>query len=87
MPVEDGGGGEWLADAGQAAAVGEEHAERRRVLAVGGELGPIPGDGSIEVELAAFDERQSEHRRDALADGVGIDEGVAAPGGRRSISR
>ena len=55
-PVEDRVGRERPAYAGQAASMGEQHAERRIALVVGSELGPVPRDGAIEVELAAFDE-------------------------------
>ena len=51
-PVQHGARGQPPADGGQASLVGEQLADGDRVLARSGELGPVCGDGRVEVELA-----------------------------------
>ena len=81
VKIEEVPEGQWgIGGAALTAAMAEEHAQRRRLLALDGELGPEACDRLVEGELAPFHEREHEHRRHALADGVGVDEGVALPG-------
>jgi hypothetical protein len=51
-------------------------------LAARGELGPVEGDGRVEVELAPLHQPVYAHGGDALGGGEDDCEGVALPGAR-----
>ncbi len=64
VPVDHEVGREFAAEGRNADRVVEHHPDRRRLFAVGGELGPVLGDGRFDVELAAArqDVRAQRHR-------------------------
>src|SRR5581483_10535094 len=63
----------------QAGLVVEEQADRDRLLARLGELGPVAGDGGVEVEQAARDEDVAAKGGSALGAGPDQADRVALP--------
>ena len=57
----------------------EQHAQCQLLLARGRDPGPDLAHRAIERELAALDQREHEHRGDALAHGVDVHQRVALP--------
>ena len=55
-----------LVEADEPGAMAEQPADGDGLLAGGGELGPVGGDGLVEVELAALDEQMGDGGDDAL---------------------
>jgi hypothetical protein len=68
-----------VAHSGQPATVREQHAQRDVLLAGLRDPGPDLAQRSIEREQSLFDQREHEHRRDALADRVDVHQRVALP--------
>src|SRR5439155_10568920 len=58
--------GDRAADVANAGLVAEHLADRNRLLAVLGELGPVPRDWRLQVQLAAVREHMRAERRRAL---------------------
>ena len=85
-PVEHRPLGQALANRRQAGLVREQSAYRQRALAARGELGPEARDGCVQIDEAALNENQRQHRQDALSHRVDVDQSVRAPrGGSRFV--
>jgi hypothetical protein len=76
-PVVEGILGQGLAHGGEAGAMREQVAHRKRPLPRRGEPRPVVGHRGVEVELPLVDELVGRDRRDSL--GGGIDVGERGP--------
>ena len=79
VPVERLLEGEWLVDPGESGLVREQVADRDRFLVRLRELGPVLGDGCVEVELAVLHELVRADRGRALRGGEHHDHRVGLP--------
>ena len=66
VPIGQVLGRDRLLPARESGAVVHEVAHLDGLLAVGGELGPVRGDGRVEVEFAAVEEHQGDEERHGL---------------------
>ena len=79
--------GQRLADGRHRGTVAQRVAQRRPLLAAGGELGPDGRNGVVEGDAPTVDELEREERQKSLPHRVEVDQGVALQGCRRSSSR
>ena len=80
VPVVERLGRDGLRESRQTRGVAQQIADRERVLSRLRELGPVAGDGSVEIQLAAIDEHQRAESGHGLRRRVDIDDGVLLPG-------
>ena len=79
LPVGQVLGGQGLLPTAQAGGVPHDVAHLNALLAVGAELGPIVGDGRVEVELLTVVQHEGDEERHGLGGGPDVGERVAFP--------
>ena len=82
LPVSQVLGGERLFPATQPRRVPHDVPDLDPLLAVGGELGPVRGDGRMEVEFLPVVQHEGDEEGHGLGGGPDVRDGVALPGSR-----
>ncbi|MOA02018.1 hypothetical protein D3C78_1214500 [compost metagenome] len=80
LPVVQRFGGQQLTQCRQAGPMAEQLAQGNCLLARRGELGPVPGNRRIELQLAFGNQLQGRHGGKGLGAGEQVGDGIAVPG-------